>query len=304
MKTGRAQTGWGRCEVHAAGTKGPAAQQDLEPGGSLDHRGGLGRPAPEKSWPFCCLTPLPACFSLPCPGCDLGEADVLVLVLRSRLHLQNPARKASPLESPGPAGAEQQNRKQSAEGPWEERRQEKVAGCGRAAWWWHPAGWEPGGGRRPHLHTHHRGQGVGERCQDILPFKPSLNEPSVLCPRAAESSACPTIHPKQAKTEKAVAQEHAENGECPAESRESKEFQIAAAEAIAAATPTAKSSSGKDAGQQGGSQASLQEEDPERMKHSKIRARGCAGSGSREGLGFCSGERCRSFSLSSLFSTS
>ncbi|XP_035404267.1 zinc finger protein 512B isoform X6 [Cygnus atratus] len=85
--------------------------------------------------------------------------------------------------------------------------------------------------------------------------------------RAAESSACPTIHPKQAKTEKAVAQDHAENGECLAESRESKEFQIAAAEAIAAATPTAKSSSGKDAGQQGGSQASLQEEDPERMKH-------------------------------------
>ncbi|XP_066186914.1 zinc finger protein 512B isoform X3 [Sylvia atricapilla] len=85
--------------------------------------------------------------------------------------------------------------------------------------------------------------------------------------RPAESSACPTIHPKQAKTEKAVAQEHAENGECLAESRESKEFQIAAAEAMAAATPTAKSSSGKDNGQQRGSQASLQEEDPERMKH-------------------------------------
>uniref|UniRef100_A0A8B9NTG3 Zinc finger protein 512B n=1 Tax=Apteryx owenii TaxID=8824 RepID=A0A8B9NTG3_APTOW len=85
--------------------------------------------------------------------------------------------------------------------------------------------------------------------------------------RAAESSACPTIHPKQAKTEKAVAQDHAENGECLVENRESKEFQIAAAEAIAAATPTAKSSSCKDAGQQGGSQASLQEEDPERMKH-------------------------------------
>ncbi|XP_068063949.1 zinc finger protein 512B isoform X4 [Anomalospiza imberbis] len=85
--------------------------------------------------------------------------------------------------------------------------------------------------------------------------------------RPAESSACPTIHPKQAKTEKAVAQEHTENGECLAESRESKEFQIAAAEAMAAATPTAKSSSGKDVGQQRGSQASLQEEDPERMKH-------------------------------------
>ncbi|NXP23473.1 Z512B protein, partial [Scytalopus superciliaris] len=85
--------------------------------------------------------------------------------------------------------------------------------------------------------------------------------------RAAESSACPTIHPKQPKTEKAVAREHTENGECLAESRESKEFQIAAAEAMAAATPTAKSSSGKDTGQQRGSQASLQEEDPERMKH-------------------------------------
>ncbi|XP_005422227.1 zinc finger protein 512B isoform X2 [Geospiza fortis] len=85
--------------------------------------------------------------------------------------------------------------------------------------------------------------------------------------RPAESSACPTIHPKQAKTEKAVAQEHTENGECLAESRESKEFQIAAAEAMAAATPPAKSSSGKDVGQQRGSQASLQEEDPERMKH-------------------------------------
>uniref|UniRef100_A0A8D0FRD3 Zinc finger protein 512B n=1 Tax=Strix occidentalis caurina TaxID=311401 RepID=A0A8D0FRD3_STROC len=109
--------------------------------------------------------------------------------------------------------------------------------------------------------------------------------------RAAESSACPTIHPKQAKTEKAVAQDHAENGECLAESRESKEFQIAAAEAMAAATPTAKSSSGKDAVQQGGSQASLQEEDPERMKHSKIRARGYAGSGAQRG-GCCGKGLC------------
>lgn len=129
-----------------------------------------------------------------------------------------------------------------------------------------------------------------------LSNKPSLNKPSVLCPRAAESSACPTIHPKQAKTEKAVAQDHAENGECLAESRESKEFQIAAAEAMAAATPTAKSSSGKDAVQQGGSQASLQEEDPERMKHSKIRARGYTGSGAQRGVsrrkGLCSNQRC------------
>ncbi|XP_075294786.1 zinc finger protein 512B isoform X2 [Opisthocomus hoazin] len=128
-------------------------------------------------------------------GCDLREADVFLLLLRSCLHLQNPARKASALESLGPASANQQTRKQSAEGHWEEQQQEK------------------------------------------------------------------------AKTEKAVAQDHAENGECLAESRESKEFQIAAAEAMAAATPTAKSSSGKDATQQGGSQASLQEEDPERMKH-------------------------------------
>uniref|UniRef100_A0A669P0W9 Zinc finger protein 512B n=1 Tax=Phasianus colchicus TaxID=9054 RepID=A0A669P0W9_PHACC len=113
------------------------------------------------------------------------------------------------------------------------------------------------------------GSGIGMwgEVSGHVSFNPSLNKPSVLCPRAAESSACPTIHPKQAKTEKAVSQDHAENGECPAESRESKEFQIAAAEAIAAATPTAKSSSGKDGGQQGGSQASLQEEDPERMKH-------------------------------------
>ncbi|XP_029864504.1 zinc finger protein 512B isoform X7 [Aquila chrysaetos chrysaetos] len=135
--------------------------------------------------------PLPA---LP-RGCDLREADVFVLLLRSCLHLQNPARKASALESLGPASANQQSRKQSAEGHWEEQWQEK------------------------------------------------------------------------AKTEKAVAQDHAENGECLVESRESKEFQIAAAEAMAAATPTAKSSSGKDAVQQGGSQASVQEEDPERMKH-------------------------------------
>lgn len=120
--------------------------------------------------------------------------------------------------------------------------------------------------------------GEGGEVSGHLSNKPSLNKPSVLCPRPAESSACPTIHPKQAKTEKAVAQEHAENGECLAESRESKEFQIAAAEAMAAATPTAKSSSGKDVGQQRGSQASLQEEDPERMKHSKIRAQGYAGS--------------------------
>ncbi|XP_044842637.1 zinc finger protein 512B isoform X3 [Mauremys mutica] len=85
--------------------------------------------------------------------------------------------------------------------------------------------------------------------------------------RAAESSDSPTIHPKQAKVEKTVAQELPENGECLVQSRKNKVFQITAAEAVAAATPTAKSSSCKDPKQQGGKQASLQEEDPERMKH-------------------------------------
>ncbi|KAM9120969.1 zinc finger protein 512B isoform 1-T1 [Pangshura tecta] len=85
--------------------------------------------------------------------------------------------------------------------------------------------------------------------------------------RAAESSDSPTIHPKQAKVEKTVAQELPENGECLVQSRKNKVFQITAAEAVAAATPTAKSSSCKDPKQQGGMQASLQEEDPERMKH-------------------------------------
>uniref|UniRef100_A0A8C0IJL5 Zinc finger protein 512B n=1 Tax=Chelonoidis abingdonii TaxID=106734 RepID=A0A8C0IJL5_CHEAB len=90
--------------------------------------------------------------------------------------------------------------------------------------------------------------------------------------RAAESSDSPTIHPKQAKMEKTVAKELPENGECLVEGRKNKVFQITAAEAVAAATPTAKSSSCKDPKQQGGTQPSLQEEDPERMKHSKSRA--------------------------------
>lgn len=105
----------------------------------------------------------------------------------------------------------------------------------------------------------------------------------MLCPRAAESSDSPTIHPKQAKVEKTVVQELPENGECLVESRKNKAFQITAVEAGAAATPTAKSSSCKDPKQQGGTQASLQEEDPERMKHSKIRARGYTGSGGWRG---------------------
>ncbi|XP_019365622.1 PREDICTED: zinc finger protein 512B isoform X7 [Gavialis gangeticus] len=71
---------------------------------------------------------------------------------------------------------------------------------------------------------------------------------------------------KKAKMEKVAAREPPENGECLVAGRGSKEFQIAAAEAVAAATPTGKSSSCKDPKQQGG-QAALQEEDPERMKH-------------------------------------
>lgn len=238
---------------------------------------------------FCDLTSVLTCLSLLHSGCDLREADILMLVLRSCLHLQNPAGKASALESLGPASANQQSRKQSAQGHWEEQWKEKVPGCGWAAWQWHRDGWEKGN-TPASIPTTWAGEG-GE-VSGHLSNKPSLNKPSVLCPRPAESSACPTIHPKQAKTEKAVAQEHAENGECLAESRESKEFQIAGAEAMAAATPTAKSSSGKDVGQQRGSQASLQEEDPERMKHSKIRAQGYAGSEGVHGKGICCSQHC------------
>ncbi|XP_067410173.1 zinc finger protein 512B isoform X2 [Emydura macquarii macquarii] len=85
--------------------------------------------------------------------------------------------------------------------------------------------------------------------------------------RAAESSDSPTIRPKQAKMEKSVVRPHPENGECMVENREKKVFQTAAKEAVAAAIPTAKSSSSKDPKQQRGTQPSLQEEDPERMKH-------------------------------------
>lgn len=67
-------------------------------------------------------------------GRHLGEADVLMLVLRSCLQFQNPAGKTSSLESLGPTSASQQNRKQSAEGHWEEQRQEKVPGCVWAVW--------------------------------------------------------------------------------------------------------------------------------------------------------------------------
>uniref|UniRef100_A0A8C8R847 Zinc finger protein 512B n=1 Tax=Pelusios castaneus TaxID=367368 RepID=A0A8C8R847_9SAUR len=85
--------------------------------------------------------------------------------------------------------------------------------------------------------------------------------------RAAESSDSPTVHPKQAKMEKTVGHPHPENGECMVENRKSKVFQIAAEQAVAAAIPAAKSSSCRDPEEQGGTQPSLQEEDPERMKH-------------------------------------
>lgn len=75
---------------------------------------------------------MPTFLSLLHTGRNLGEADVLLLVLRSCLQFQNPVGKTSSLESLGPTSASQQNRKQSAQGHWEEQWQEKVPGCGWA----------------------------------------------------------------------------------------------------------------------------------------------------------------------------
>lgn len=102
------------------------------------------------------------------------------------------------------------------------------------------------------------------RGPDVL--NPALNQPSMLCPRAAEGSASLTIHPKQAKVEKAVALHRPENGECAAVSPGSKDFQTRAA-----AMPGSQLSGGKGSKHQSSRQASEQEEDPERMKHSKTR---------------------------------
>nr|XP_034979057.1 LOW QUALITY PROTEIN: zinc finger protein 512B [Zootoca vivipara] len=80
--------------------------------------------------------------------------------------------------------------------------------------------------------------------------------------RAAEGSASLTIHPKQAKVEKAAALHRPENGECAAVSPGSKDFQTRAA-----AMPGTQLSGGKGSKHQSSRQASEQEEDPERMKH-------------------------------------
>ncbi|XP_054836839.1 zinc finger protein 512B [Eublepharis macularius] len=85
--------------------------------------------------------------------------------------------------------------------------------------------------------------------------------------RAAERSPSPTIHPKQAKGEKAIALQRPENGECAATKKDGKAFQaVAAGGGGAAATPAMPPSSGKGSKQQS-RQAIVQEEDPERMKH-------------------------------------
>ncbi|XP_042321624.1 zinc finger protein 512B isoform X2 [Sceloporus undulatus] len=77
--------------------------------------------------------------------------------------------------------------------------------------------------------------------------------------RAAEGSASSTIHPKQAKMEKAL--QRPENGECVAV----KEFQTVASGV--AATPLAQPSGGRGSKQQANRHTVEQEEDPERMKH-------------------------------------
>ncbi|XP_061486959.1 zinc finger protein 512B isoform X2 [Rhineura floridana] len=86
--------------------------------------------------------------------------------------------------------------------------------------------------------------------------------------RAAEGSASPTIHPKQAKVEKAMALQRPENGECAAVNQGVRDFQTTAARGgRAATTPATQPSGGKGSKQQASRQAAVQEEDPERMKH-------------------------------------
>lgn len=140
VKMGRAQMGRGwfvRCIREGLGSLEVSVRSGL--GGSWTIgkclEGQKGVCACIRKSPFYGLTSVLTYLTLLPPGCDLREADVFVLLLRSCLHLQNPARKASALESLGPASANQQSRKQSAEGHWEEQWQEKVPGCGWAAWW-------------------------------------------------------------------------------------------------------------------------------------------------------------------------
>ncbi|KAH0619268.1 hypothetical protein JD844_019174 [Phrynosoma platyrhinos] len=87
--------------------------------------------------------------------------------------------------------------------------------------------------------------------------------------RSAEGSASSTIHPKQAKMEKAL--QRPENGECAAV----KEFQTVAGGV--AATALAHPSGGRGSKQQTNRHAIEQEEDPERMKHKAELARGWEG---------------------------
>nr|XP_056700740.1 zinc finger protein 512B [Euleptes europaea] len=86
--------------------------------------------------------------------------------------------------------------------------------------------------------------------------------------RAAERSPSPTVHPKQAKVEKAVAFQRPENGECAAVKKDGKEFPaMAAGGGGGAVTPAKQPSGGRSSKQQASRHAIVQEEDPERMKH-------------------------------------
>ncbi|XP_053104892.1 zinc finger protein 512B isoform X3 [Hemicordylus capensis] len=86
--------------------------------------------------------------------------------------------------------------------------------------------------------------------------------------RAAEGSASSTVHPKQAKMEKAVALQRPENGECAPMNQGSRESQAKAAGGrVEAATPATQPSGGRSSKHHASRQAAVQEEDPERMKH-------------------------------------
>ncbi|XP_007438510.3 zinc finger protein 512B isoform X1 [Python bivittatus] len=86
--------------------------------------------------------------------------------------------------------------------------------------------------------------------------------------RAAERSTSPTIHPKQAKVEKAIALQHPENGEHAAVSQGLRDLQTAAAGGGGmAATPVGQPPGSRGTKHQASRQAFKQEEDPERMKH-------------------------------------
>ncbi|XP_015682133.1 zinc finger protein 512B [Protobothrops mucrosquamatus] len=86
--------------------------------------------------------------------------------------------------------------------------------------------------------------------------------------RAAERTVTPSLHPKQAKVEKAVALQHPENGEHAAVSKGIRVLQTAAAGGgEGAATPLGQTPGSRGSKHQASRQAYKQEEDPERMKH-------------------------------------